>query len=182
MFCIPPRQLGNVERMNSDEKTKRVLLAEDDSDMRDILGFWLQGEGYEVVTVADGWEAIQSAKEKPPDAVVLDLLMPGVDGFQACRYIRNDPQLSDLPVIMFSAVFIDHEEQQLGFDVGADEFVAKTSGFNSLLVAIDRVTRGKKSKNRQTFNEEQAALVRSEIEAVAARHGAMTTVNASQNV
>ena len=120
------------------ENAKRVLLAEDDGDMRDILGFWLQGEGYEVETVSNGWEAIRCAKDKPPDAIVLDLLMPEVDGYQACLYIKNDPQINHLPVIMFSAVFIDNDEKQLGYDAGADEFVAKTSGFNSLLAAIDR--------------------------------------------
>ncbi len=160
--------------MTALDKPKRVVLAEDDSDMRDILGFWLQGEGYDVVTVANGWEAIVASKEHQPDAVVLDLLMPGVDGFQACRYIRHDPQLTNLPVIMFSAVFIDHEERQLGYDVGADEFVAKTSGFNSLLAAIDRVTRARATVGQRTINEEQAALVRAEIEAVAARHGTVS--------
>lgn len=157
--------------MSAHDQPKRVVLAEDDGDMRDILGFWLQGEGYEVVTVANGWEAIVAAKQQRPDAVVLDLLMPGVDGFQACRYIRHDPELTHLPVIMFSAVFIDHEERQLGYDVGADEFVAKTSGFNSLLAAIDRVTRARPAQESRVLNEEQAALVRAEIEAVAARHG-----------
>lgn len=156
------------------DKPKRVVLAEDDGDMRDILGFWLQGEGYDVITVANGWEAIVASKQQQPDAVVLDLLMPGVDGFQACRYIRHDPQLTHLPVIMFSAVFIDHEERQLGYDVGADEFVAKTSGFNSLLAAIDRVTRVRAAVAQRTVNEEQAALVRAEIEAVAAKHGTVS--------
>lgn len=157
--------------MSSGEKIKlRILLAEDDSDMRDVLGFWIQGAGYDVATAADGWEAIQSAKENQPDAVVLDLLMPRVDGFQACRYIRNDPQLKDIPVIMFSAVFTDREEQQLGFDVGADEFVAKTSGIHFLLAAIDHVTCGKKAANQHPFNAEQAAFVCAEVEAVATRH------------
>ncbi len=152
--------------------SKKVLLAEDDSDMRDILGFWLQGEGYEVVTASNGWEAIQRARAQHPDAVVLDLLMPGVDGFQACRYIRHDPELRGLPVIMFSAVFIDSEERQLGFDVGADEFVAKTSGFNTLLTAIDRAIHQSPEIERKPIDEKVAALIRAEIEAAAQRHSA----------
>lgn len=147
---------------------KRILLAEDDNDMRDILGFWLEGEGYEVVTASNGWEAIKRAKESAPAAVVLDLLMPHVDGYQACLYMKNDPQVSQIPVVMFSAVFVDDDEKQLGYDVGADEFVAKTSGFNSLLAAIDRLT-GQPMSPRPTVNEKVAALVRAEIEAVAAQ-------------
>jgi two-component system alkaline phosphatase synthesis response regulator PhoP len=157
------------EDVAQQSRIKRVLLAEDDNDMRDILGFWLQGEGYEVQTAANGWEAIQKAKDDKPDAIVLDLLMPGVDGFQACRYIRNDPALNHLPVIMFSAVFIDNEERQLGYDVGADEFVAKTSGFNSLLAAIDRAIKAVGEARRKPVDEKMAALVRAEIESVAAR-------------
>ncbi|MEK8023909.1 MAG: response regulator [Candidatus Hydrogenedentota bacterium] len=151
------------------ENAKRVLLAEDDGDMRDILGFWLQGEGYEVETVSNGWEAIRCAKDKPPDAIVLDLLMPEVDGYQACLYIKNDPQINHLPVIMFSAVFIDNDEKQLGYDAGADEFVAKTSGFNSLLAAIDRVINRSSPKPKPLVDEKMAALVRTEIESIASR-------------
>lgn len=151
------------------ENKKRILLAEDDSDMRDILGFWLQGEGYEVVTASNGWEAIRRAKESAPVAVVLDLLMPHVDGYQACLYLKNDPEVNHLPVVMFSAVFIDNDERQLGYDAGADEFVAKTSGFNSLLAAIDRVTNRNAPIERPPIDEKVAALVRSEIEAVAAK-------------
>lgn len=151
------------------DNAKRVLLAEDDGDMRDILGFWLEGEGYEVETVSNGWEAIRSAKQNPPNAIVLDLLMPEVDGYQACLYIKNDPQINHLPVIMFSAVFIDNDEKQLGYDAGADEFVAKTSGFNSLLAAIDRVINRTAPKSGALVDEKMAALVRSEIESIASK-------------
>lgn len=147
---------------------KRILLAEDDGDMRDILGFWLEGEGYEVVTAANGWEAIKQAKASAPAAVVLDLLMPHVDGYQACLYMKNDPQVNQIPVVMFSAVFVDDDEKQLGYEVGADEFVAKTSGFNSLLAAIDRLT-DHPLPLRPSINEKVASLVRAEIEAVAAK-------------
>jgi len=147
---------------------KRILLAEDDDELRDILGFWLEGEGYEVVTASNGWEAIKQAKETAPSAVVLDLLMPHVDGYQACLYMKNDPEVSQIPIVMFSAVFVDDDEKQLGYEVGADEFVAKTSGFNSLLAAIDRLTEQPLAL-RPPINGKVAALVRSEIEAVAAK-------------
>lgn len=153
---------------NGEEVVKQVILAEDDADMREILAFWLEGEGYKVIPVCNGWEAIQAAKKGPIDAVVLDLLMPGVDGYQACRYIRHDPSLYKLPVVLFSAVFIDDEERRLGYEVGADDFVMKTSGFNALLLAIDRVIREFSSLERRSVDEKQAALVRAEIEAAAA--------------
>lgn len=147
------------------EKGHRLILAEDDTDMRDILSFWLEGEGYTVISVPNGWEAIRAAKKERPSVVVLDLLMPGVDGYQACRYLRHDPELYDVPIVLFSAVFVDEEERQLGFDVGADDFVMKTSGFNSLLTAIDRVVGDSSGRRRhEPVDEETALLVRQEIE------------------
>ena len=147
-------------------EAKKILLVEDDPDMRDILSFWLSGEGYAVTGAANGWEAIQTARAEPFDAVVLDLLMPGVDGFQTCRYMRHDAALRNLPVIMFSAVFIDEEERRLGIEVGADEFVPKTSGFQSLIAAVNRaINRNGDGPVRPPIDEAIAAQVRAEIEA-----------------
>jgi len=151
-----------------DKKGRHIILAEDDPDMRDILRFWLEGEGYTVTPVANGWEAIKAAREALPDAVILDLLMPGVDGYQACRYIRHDHELFKIPIVLFSAVFIDDEERKFGYDVGADAFVVKTSGFNSLLMAVDRVVREADSLPRQPIDEAEATLIKSEIESAAA--------------
>jgi len=163
-------RVGKIMReqeLPSNEKSKKILLVEDDDDMRDILGFWLEGEGYEVISAPNGWEAIHTARDVRPDAMILDLLMPIVDGFQACRYVRHDPELRYLPVIMFSAVFIDAEERQMGLDVGADEFIAKTSGFNTLLASLDEVLKKADNIERPEVDEKMASLVRAEIESQA---------------
>jgi DNA-binding response OmpR family regulator len=150
----------------ADEK-RRILLVEDDTDLRDIVTFWLNGEGYNVTGVANGWEAIKTARAEPFDAVVLDLLMPDVDGYQTCRYMRHDPALCNLPVIIFSAVFVDEEERRMGLEAGADEFVPKSTGFQSLLVAVKRAIETRSERTTPTaFDEMIAAEVRREIEAV----------------
>ena len=150
-------------------RKKSILLAEDDADMRDILRFWLEGEGFSVTAVENGWQAIEEARRAAPDVIILDLLMPGVDGYQACRYLRHDAHLFHLPVILFSAVFIDEEEKRFGFEVGADAFVVKTSGFNTLLIEVKRLIASARQCERRPVPENEAALVRTEIEAAAAR-------------
>ena len=120
--------------MTSDSNgKKRILLAEDDPDMRDILTFWLEGEGFHVKAVANGREAIASAMEQSPDCAVLDLLMPSVDGFQACRYFRSHDTLHRVPVVLFTAVFLDDEEREMARDCGADAFLEKSRGFRALV-------------------------------------------------
>lgn len=152
--------------MNSGKTKERIILAEDDADMADILSFWLNGEGYDVTVVSDGWSCIEEARKGEYDGAILDLLMPGVDGYQACRYIRHDKDMKDLPIILFSAVFIDEEEKQLGYEAGADEFVMKTSGFNALLHAIDRVVRNGNKKPRKRLEDESAAIIKAEVDQI----------------
>lgn len=120
--------------MTSDPKPKKIiLLAEDDTDMRDILTFWLEGEGFEVIPATNGREAIASALRVRPDCAVIDLLMPDVDGFQACRYFRSEPALARIPIVLFTAVFLDDEEREMAKDCGADAFLEKSRGFRALL-------------------------------------------------
>lgn len=143
-------------------KKKRVLLAEDDADMREILTFWLEGEGFEVTAVSNGREAIAAALAKAPDCAIIDLLMPDVDGFQTCRYFRCDERLSKIPVVLFTAVFLEEEERELARECGADAFLEKSRGFRALVKEVGELAASGVSR-AAPLPPEVGELIRSEV-------------------
>jgi two-component system alkaline phosphatase synthesis response regulator PhoP len=111
----------------------KILVAEDDPLTREALIACLEGEGFAVTAASNGLEAIESWKRDPPDLVCLDLMMPGLDGYEVCRRIRaSDPRL---PVVFLSA---KNEEIDIvvGLELGADDFVRKPFGRHELLARL----------------------------------------------
>jgi DNA-binding response OmpR family regulator len=102
-------------------RMSRILIAEDDPNQRKILLAYLEREGHEVVAVGDGRSAIDEARRRSPDLVILDVTMPKVDGLDVCRVLRAD---SDVPIIMVTAR-TSEEDMLLGLDLGADDYIAK---------------------------------------------------------
>ena len=104
--------------------TARVLLVDDVEASRCVLEAKLVAEYYQVTTAADGATALQIAAQDPPDIILLDLLMPGMDGLQACRLFKADPRLKHIPVVLLTD--LDSREARLeGLEAGADEFLSK---------------------------------------------------------
>lgn len=102
----------------------RILLVDDEVDILEFVGYNLQKEGYEVFTARDGAEALRVAAQCRPHLILLDRMMPVMDGAETCRAIRRDPALKQTMVVFLSA--LGEEEQQLtGFDVGADDYLVK---------------------------------------------------------
>ncbi|MEU6810941.1 response regulator transcription factor [Streptomyces sp. NPDC046831] len=99
-----------------------VLLAEDDRAIRHALGRALTLEGYEVTAVADGVEALAQAHRTPPDVLVLDVMMPGIDGLQVCRVLRAEGDRT--PILMLTAL-VETADRIAGLDAGADDYVVK---------------------------------------------------------
>lgn len=114
---------------------KRVLVVDDEVYIVHILEFSLSMEGYEVVTASTGEEALQKMREARPDLVVLDVMMPGMDGYQVCQEVRGDAELSDIPILMLSAKgrAVDRD---LGLDNGADQYIVKPFSPRELLERI----------------------------------------------
>lgn len=102
----------------------KIVVADDDADIRDLVVFKLQQSGHEVVSVADGAAAVEACREHLPDLAVLDVMMPGMSGFDACRALRQEPALAGIPVILLTARAQESDIEQ-GFNVGADDYVVK---------------------------------------------------------
>jgi DNA-binding response OmpR family regulator len=105
-------------------KRKRILVVDDEAYITHILEFSLGMEGYEVLAATCGEEGLALAEEQQPDLIVLDIMMPGMDGFEVCRRIRNDERLADIPVIMLTAKEAP-EDRRRGLEVGASAYVTK---------------------------------------------------------
>jgi two-component system alkaline phosphatase synthesis response regulator PhoP len=103
---------------------KKILIAEDERDIRDLVSFTLQFAGYQVVAAADGQEAVELAIREQPDMILMDVRMPRLSGYEACKRIKAEPSLVDVPVVFLSAKGQD-SEIRLGLEAGAQEYVVK---------------------------------------------------------
>lgn len=101
--------------------SKTILIAEDDADIRAVLRLYLESEGFGVLEAPDGEKALALALEQNPDAAILDVMMPGMDGFRLTRALRRT---SDIPVLILSAKSQD-SDKILGLNLGADDYIAK---------------------------------------------------------
>jgi two-component system alkaline phosphatase synthesis response regulator PhoP len=107
---------------NTNEHT--VLLVDDEQDILDFLSYNLKKEGYKVFTASDGKEGIKMAKDLGPDLIILDVMMPNMDGIEACQIIRNDLQIEQ-PVIAFLTSRSEDYSQIAGLEAGADDYITK---------------------------------------------------------
>ncbi len=117
--------------------TARILVAEDDPKQRDLLRLYLEREGYSVVDVADGRAAVEMARQRQPDLIILDVMMPHVDGLDVCRILRFE---SDVPIILVTARSAE-SDMLLGLDLGADDYVVKPFSPRELMARVRTVLR-----------------------------------------
>jgi DNA-binding response OmpR family regulator len=115
----------------------RVLVVEDDATVAEVVVRYLEREGFEVEWVADGREALERADKALPDLVVLDLMLPGLDGLEVCRRLR---ELAPIPVIMLTARG-EESDRVLGLELGADDYVAKPFSPRELTARVKSVLR-----------------------------------------
>ena len=102
----------------------RILIAEDEPDIRELVAFTLRFAGHEVVATANGEEAVHQAGQMIPDIILMDVRMPRMTGYDACRIMKSDPILKDIPVVFLSAKGQD-SEIQTGMAVGAEDYLLK---------------------------------------------------------
>jgi len=116
---------------------KRVLVVDDDAKTVELVRLYLKRDGYRVFTAYDGIEALRLARESHPDLIVLDLMLPGIDGLQVCRTLRAE---SDVPIIMLTARTTDRDKLT-GLDMGADDYVTKPFSPRELAARVRAVLR-----------------------------------------
>jgi len=102
----------------------KVLVVDDEIYIVHILDFSLGMEGYEVLTALDGEQALEKAKTEQPDLIVLDIMMPKLDGYETCKMLKADDTTKNIPVILLSAKG-RNVDQKVGFEVGADDYITK---------------------------------------------------------
>jgi two-component system, cell cycle response regulator DivK len=118
-----------------------VLLAEDNPDNRDVYALFLLQEGWRVETAVNGLEAVEKAATLLPDVIVMDLQMPLLDGWEACRRIRADPRAGHIPVVVLSSHAFP-TDQARAIEAGCDAYYAKPLNPTDLLVALNKVVAG----------------------------------------
>ena len=107
-----------------DKKSIKILLVDDEPDILEIVGYNLSSEGYKVIKAENGLEAVKKAKKEKPQLIILDVMMPEMDGIEACEQIRAIPNLKDVIITFLTARGEDYS-QVAGFDVGADDYITK---------------------------------------------------------
>ena len=116
----------------------KILVVDDEIYIVHILDFSLGMEGYEVVTALDGEQALEKVKAEKPDLIVLDIMMPKLDGYEVCKSIKSNAATQHIPVILLSAKG-RNVDQKLGFDVGADDYITKPFSPRKLVERINQL-------------------------------------------
>jgi DNA-binding response OmpR family regulator len=116
---------------------KKVLVVEDDLTLMDTLDYNLSRQGYDVFTAADGRAALEMARQKKPDLIVLDIMLPGLDGFEVCRILRQE---MTVPILMLTAR-VDEVDKVVGLEVGADDYLTKPFSMRELLARVKALLR-----------------------------------------
>ena len=116
----------------------KILVVDDEIYIVHILDFSLGMEGYEVITALDGEQALEKVKTEKPDLIVLDIMMPKLDGYEVCKSIKSSADTQHIPVILLSAKG-RNVDQKLGFDVGADDYITKPFSPRKLVERINQL-------------------------------------------
>lgn len=117
---------------NNPDPPGRIVVVDDDATVADVVGRYLVRDGHTVECVHDGYEALRRIADQPPDLVVLDLMLPGIDGLEVCRRLR---ERWPIPVVMLTALG-DETDRLAGFEIGADDYVTKPFRLNVLLARL----------------------------------------------
>jgi DNA-binding response OmpR family regulator len=125
----------------------RILVVDDEQDIVDLICINLKREGHEVVAAYTGEDALKLVKEKLPDLMILDLLLPGIQGLDVCRQLRSTPGTADIPILILSAKAAE-TDRILGFEMGADDYLTKPFSVAELISRV-RVALRRSGKNQK---------------------------------
>jgi two-component system phosphate regulon response regulator PhoB len=119
---------------------KTILVIEDEKDLAELISFNLTKEGYRVITALDGTSGLESARSNNPDLIILDLMLPGINGFEICKILKVNEKTARIPVVMLTAKG-EEIDRVVGFEVGADDYMVKPFSNRELTLRIKAVLR-----------------------------------------
>ncbi len=118
----------------------KILIVDDEKDIVETLAFMLKQKGFEIISAYDGEEGLKLAKEANPDLIILDVMMPKINGYKICRLLKFDSRYKNIPIIMVTARS-QAQDIAIGEETGADEYITKPFEFNDLFRCIDKYTK-----------------------------------------
>jgi two-component system alkaline phosphatase synthesis response regulator PhoP len=140
------------------KKDIKILLVDDEPDILEIVGYNLSNEGYQVITAENGLEGVKKAKKERPHLIILDVMMPEMDGIEACEIIRKNPDLKDILITFLTARGEDYS-QVAGFDAGADDYITKPIKPKVLVSKVKALLRRFKEQDVENENVKIGNLV-----------------------
>lgn len=145
---MPPATPGNPAGSPPAGSRGTVLIADDDLEILKMLSIRLNQRGYKVLQAVDGVQTLQTARQQRPDLVLLDVMMPGKNGWEVARDLRSDPQLEDIGIVMLTAIGEKVNEMTSPL-YGADDFVDKPFDFSELEAKISRVIQERRERHEK---------------------------------
>jgi len=140
----------------SADSRQTILVVEDDSALRDTIAYNLQGDGYRVVTAADGFAALEETARHPVSLVLLDIMLPRMDGLEVCRRLRAKPETASVPILMLSARG-EETDKVVGLELGADDYVTKPFSWKELRARVRALLRRRGSADQTPATEASTA-------------------------
>ena len=140
-MAYPAEYMEVIRMMNEKSSGSRLLVVEDEKDLLEAIKFDLELSGYEVLTAMDGMEGLKKARENNPDLLILDLLLPKMDGYRVCRMLKVEEKTGTIPVIMLTAK-TTREDERLGKESGADLYMTKPFDPEKLIENVETLIAG----------------------------------------
>ena len=119
----------------AEKKKRKILVVDDELDMLMVIKLRLEASGYEVITATDGLEGLNAARKDNPDLIVLDIMLPKMNGYKVARFLKFDEEYKKIPIVMLTALG-GEEDRSTGMETGADEYLTKPFETEQLLSAV----------------------------------------------
>jgi len=133
---------------------EKILVVDDEKDIGELLQYNLEKEGYKISAVFSGEQCLENIKTELPDLILLDLMLPEIDGLDVCKFLKNNPQTSHIPIIMLTAKG-EETDIVLGLELGADDYIIKPFKVRELLARVKAVLRRTKNNIPLSFKEKE---------------------------
>jgi DNA-binding response OmpR family regulator len=132
--------VGALVKQQEASVARKILVVDDEAVLVETIAYNLEQAGYRVVTASDGNSALEAARSEDPDLILLDIMLPGIDGLEVCRQLRRESSTATTPIVMLTAKS-DEIDKVVGLEVGADDYVTKPFGRRELLARVRALLR-----------------------------------------